>query len=242
MSLYVDKLSVNNDLHYSVFMTNNKLQIEYFPPESLKPNPWNSNRVGPEMEARLEASIKEFGFIKPIITRELSDGSLQILGGEHRARKAAEMEISAVPVVVLHNVDDKRAKALGLADNGHYGEDDALKLAEILKDLGDDYLDAIPFDANDLAGIFSAADVDLDSLGFDANDDMGADLSLADVAARPTPTHELMRFKVPVEDRERVEKFIAFVVKSKGLSGESDSMIAAGMALVEIVNAAKEVM
>lgn len=194
------------------------------------------------MEARLEASLREFGFIRPIVVRQLTDGTHQILGGEHRTRKAVEMGFDAIPVVVLENVSDKKAKAMGLADNGHYGEDDALKLGEILKDLGEDYLDAIPFDATDLAGIFAASDVDLDSLGFTPEDDLpGASLPAAD-APRATPTHELMRFKVPVEDRERVEKFFAYVVKNKGLSGEADSMIAAGMALVEIVNAAKEVM
>ena len=57
---------------------------------------------------------------------------------------------------------------------------------------------------------------------------------------RPTITHELMRFKVPVEDRERVEKFIQKVIKDKGLKTEQDSLIAAGMALVEIVNVAKD--
>lgn len=193
------------------------------------------------MEARLEASIREFGFIKPIVCRKLVDGSLQIIGGEHRARKAVEMGIESIPVVVLPNVDDNRAKALGLADNGRYGEDDALKLSAILTDLGEEYLEVLPFDAEDLAGIFSSTSVDLDDLSFSEDDDRAGDLPAAD-APRPAPTHELMRFKVPVEDREKVEKFIAFVVKAKGLGAEQDSMISAGMALVEVINAAREVM
>lgn len=220
---------------------NAKISIEYFPPEVLKPNPWNSNKVGADMEARLEASIREFGFIRPIIVRQLTDGALEILGGEHRTRKAVEMGIESIPVVVLKNVSDKRAKAMGLADNGRYGQDDALKLGAILAELGEDYLETLPFDEGDLAGIFSSSSVDLDDLGFTEDDDKMGDVPALD-APRPTPTHELMRFKVPVEDREKVEKFFAHVVKSKGLGGEQDSMIAAGMALVEIVNAAREVL
>lgn len=220
---------------------NAKISIEYFPPERLKPNPWNSNSVGADMEARLEASIRELGFIRPIVVRQLSDGTLEILGGEHRTRKAVEMGIESIPVVVLQNVDDKRAKAMGLADNGRYGQDDALKLGAILGDLGDDYLSMLPFDEGDLAGIFSSSSVDLDDLGFSEDDEKMGDIPALDTP-RPTPTHELMRFKVPVEDREKVEKFFAHVVKSKGLGGEQDSMIAAGMALVEIVNAAREIL
>jgi ParB-like chromosome segregation protein Spo0J len=220
-------------------MSNPKLEIVYLPPGSLIPNRWNSNSVSSEMEARLESSIREFGFIKPIITRRLFDGTLQILGGEHRARKASELGMETIPVVVLDGVDEKRAKAMGLADNGRYGQDDALKLAAILGDIGTDLIDALPFDESDLAGIFSASSVNLDDLGFGEDPDPGAGLEEL-AAARPSITHELMRFKVPIEDRDNVQQFIDQIIKRRGLSAEKDSMVAAGMALVEIVNAAKE--
>lgn len=194
------------------------------------------------MEARLEASIREFGFIKPIVVRVLKDETLQILGGEHRVRKAVQMGIASVPVVILKNIDDKRAKALGLLDNGRYGEDDALKLSAILGDVGTDLMELMPFSEQDLAGIFASSSIDLDHLGFDDDDGAGiGELPPADTP-RPTITHELMRLKVPVEDRDRVEKFIQQVIKSNGLAAESDSMVAAGMALVLIINAAREVM
>lgn len=167
------------------------------------------------------------------------DGELQILGGEHRTRKAAEMGIEEVPVVILEDISDKRAKALGLADNGRYGEDDALKLSSILSDIGTEFLDMLPFDDQDLAGIFAASSVNLDDIGFTDEDESSIGLeSLAD-APRASITHELMRFKVPIEDREAVESFIKHVVKTKGLSSEPDSMIQVGMALVEIVKVAK---
>ena len=218
--------------------TVNKIQIEYLAPALLKPNPWNSNQVGPEMEIRLEASIREFGFIKPVVCRKIDNDTLQIIGGEHRARKAVEMGLESIPVVVLEGVSDKRAKAMGLADNGRYGQDDAGKLSAILSDLDPGMLELLPFDDSDLAGIFSSASIDLDDLGLD---DKLPDLDdpKPEPAARPKPTHELMRFKVPIEDRERVEKFIQQVIKEKGFAAEEDSMISAGMALVEIVNQAR---
>jgi ParB family chromosome partitioning protein len=234
--------TVSTDLSILIRNTVTKIQIEYFSPEQLNPNPWNSNRVGPDMEARLEASIREFGFVKPIVCRRLSDNSLQIIGGEHRVRKAKEMGIDSIPAVVLGGVSDKRAMALGLADNGRYGEDDALKLSVILGELDESVLATLPYDEQDLAGIFSSASISLDDLGFDEGDLSDApDLPLAD-APRATLTHDLMRFKVPIEDRDRVENLVQHVIKSQGLSSESDSMVAAGMALVLIVNAARDVL
>lgn len=215
------------------------IQIEHVAPGVLRPNPWNSNSVGPEMEQRLRASIEEFGLYKPIIVRVAADGALEILGGEHRWRAASQMGLETVPIVNVGTLDDRRAKAMGLADNGQYGEDDAGKLALILKDIGvEDVQLLLPYSSEDLAGMFAVADVDLVNLGFDDDKDVPP---LPDAGAvRPTVTHELMRFKVPVEDRERVERLIQTVIKTKGLSAEQDSMVAAGMALVEICNAARE--
>lgn len=219
-----------------------RIEIQHLPPEQLSPNPWNSNKVGPDMEKRLRASVEKFGIYKPIIARSLADGSLQILGGEHRWRVACNMGLDSVPVVNLGQLSDKQAKTLGLADNAQYGEDDGLKLAEILREIGQEEIELIlPYTESDLAGMFAATEVDLDSLGFDEGDLDPETDKLSD-ATRATVTHELMRFKVPVEDRERVQKFIEHVINTRGLKSEEDSMVAAGMALVEIVNAARESM
>lgn len=194
------------------------------------------------MEKRLRASVEKFGIYKPIVCRELEDGSLQILGGEHRWRIACNMGLETVPVVNLGQMSDKRAKTLGLADNGQYGEDDALKLSAILRDIGQEEVELVlPYTESDLAGMFAATEVDLDGLGFD-DDELDPTAAKVEDAVRSTITHELMRFKVPVEDRERVQKFIEHVISTRGLKSEEDSMVAAGMALVEIVNAAREVM
>jgi len=192
------------------------------------------------MEQRLRASITEFGLYKPILVRQTLNGSLQILGGEHRWRVASDMGLETIPVVNLGLVSDKRAKLLGLADNGQYGEDDARLLSQILADIGaEDVAEFLPYSDQDLAGLLSATEIDLDDLGFDDDDHADAPV---EAAPRATITHEVMRFKVPVEDAERFRKFIEHVVKMKGFTTEADSMVAGGMALMEIVNAAREVM
>lgn len=219
-----------------------QIEIQHVPTGQLKPNPWNSNVVGPEMERRLEASMKRFGCYKPIVVRTLADGSLEILGGQHRWQTAKNLAHETVPVVNLGQMPDRRAKEIGLADNGRYGEDDALKLASILKDVGEDeVVQFLPFTADDLAGIFAAESIDLDDLDIKDDDD-GKSLEDIGAAPRATITHALMRFKVPVEDQERVEAFFKHVITKEGLSKEEDSLIAAGAALVSIVKAAREVM
>lgn len=218
----------------------NPIKIEYKSPGSLKPNPWNSNVVSPEMEERLRASIAKFGLYKPIITRLLPNGDEQILGGEHRWRCAVDMQLEQVPVVCLGQLDDKHAKLLGLADNGSYGVDDVARLDAILREIGmDEVAEVLPYSDSELAGMFqSAADIDLTSIGFDEDiaDQVSADTLPAE---RPVKLTELMRFKVPVEDREMVERLLKKVIKTHGFDKEEDSLVAAGLALVELANIGK---
>ena len=206
-------------------------------PRLLNPNPWNSNSVSPEMELRLEESMRRNGCYKPIVVRTLPDGTLQIIGGEHRARTAVRLGLSTVPIVNLGVITDAKAKEIGLIDNGRYGEDDPLRLGEILKELGvDDVTTYLPLHADDLAGIFAADDIDLGDLEI-AGDD-------SDEPAPPKPeraplTHAVLRFKVPIEDQERLQKYIQSVIDTQGLK-DSDSMLAAGMALLAVVAKAQE--
>lgn len=219
----------------------NPIETQQLPPGRLTPNPWNTNVVGPEMEMRLRASIEKYGFYKPIIVRTLSDGSLQILGGEHRWRIASAMGMATVPVVNLGMLPERDAKIIGLSDNGQYGQDDAGALSDLLKEIGrDDIAELLPYTEEDLAGMFAreASPIDLDSLGFD--DGEHEDTKSLDELVRPAITHELMRFKVPVEDRERVQRLVDSVIAQQGFGAEEDSMVAAGMALVVIANAAKD--
>ncbi|WP_197483973.1 ParB/RepB/Spo0J family partition protein [Comamonas thiooxydans] len=217
-----------------------QLKIIYVPTGHLRPNPWNSNVVSPEMEGRLRNSLKQLNFYKPIIVRELDDGTFQILGGEHRWRAAKDLGHEQVPVICLGKIDDKQAKLIGLADNGGYGIDDVTRLNSVLQDIGmEDVAAMLPYTEDELAGMFKAVDeIDLSKIGFDADVDPLDDVTPAP-AERPVKLTELMRFKVPVQDREAVEKLIKKLIVARGFDKEEDSLVAAGMALVEVANAAK---
>jgi len=199
-------------------------------PADLVPNPWNTNKVAPENEAKIDASLKRFGMFKPIIVRELADGTLQILGGEHRRDSAIRTELGQVPIINLGKITDQRAKEIGIADNGRYGSDDTLQLAELLESLGgaDELGTFLPYSDNDFMSIFSSVNIALDEL--DLDDDVPPPSKSSEKAVQ---THAIMRFKVPVGDVSKITERVEKVMKQQRFHDE-DSLANAGNALVHI--------
>lgn len=198
----------------------------------LRPNPWNTNVVSPDNEAKLDESLKRFGVFKPILVRQVGK-DLEILGGQHRWEAAKRLGLSTVPVVNLGAIDDATAKEVGLVDNGRYGVDDAEGLASLLKNLGkpSDLATFLPYSDKELEVIFKTDELDFDSLDIDGDDD---EIELKPTETSGGPTHQIMRFKVPVEDAEWISSLISKVIKTQGLT-DSDSLTNAGDALVHIL-------
>lgn len=202
------------------------------PPSLLKPNPWNTNVVAPAEEAKIEESIKRLGMFKPVIVRTLADGSYQILGGAHRRDVAMRLGLETVPVINVGAIDDQKAKEIGLVDNARYGNDDTLRLAKLLDGMGspEDLSTFLPYTDADFASIFSSVNIELD------------DLDIPDDDAAPTPlpkeavvqTHQIMRFKVPVEDVGTITDLIEKTMKAQRFT-EDDSLTNAGAALVHLL-------
>lgn len=203
-------------------------------PHLLKPNKWNTNIVSPENEKKIEKSIQRLGLFKPVIVRELIDGTLEILGGEHRAQAAIRLGMKEVPVTNLGNISDKKAKEISLIDNGRYGADDSLQLGLLLEELGNssELAEFLPYSEADLNEIFSSRSIELDML--DMDDDEDVELA-APTVSKPIQTHQIMRFKVPYEDAPVVQAVIESIMKRQGYSQE-DSLTNAGHALVHICN------
>lgn len=212
-------------------------QVTLLSPDSLVPNPWNTNVVSPDNEAKLEESIKRFGMFKPVVVRELADGTLQIIGGEHRAGAAKRMGIKQIPVVNLGRIDDNKAKEISLVDNGRYGADDTLQLAELLEGLGnaDELASFMPYSETDLASIFSSVNIALDDLDLPDLDEEKPVLP----KEKPLQTHTVMRFKVPVDDQGWIVDLIEKTMKSQKFT-EDDSLTNAGDALVFLLKQATE--
>lgn len=210
-----------------------QLQITYENPALLQENPWNPNEVDAINEEKLANSLEEFGLFKPILVRELEDGTRQILGGQHRNRAALLKGYEQVPVLNLGVMSDEKAKKIGLVDNGRYGEDDMERLAEVFSDLGDidSILGILPMDQSDFDNIFSndGSDLDLDEL-LDAEEGEDSEVPDLDIPSSTVKTHQIMRFKVAITDAPAFEAFIRKIQREQGFT-ESDALTNAGDAL-----------
>jgi ParB family transcriptional regulator, chromosome partitioning protein len=112
---------------------NGTLQIIDIRIEKLSPNPWNPNRMSPEMKHKLKEYLKREGFVEPIVVRPIGDG-YEILGGFHRWTIAGELGLETVPCVIL-NLDDRRAKILSVNLNEMKGQSLPDLLANLVHDL-----------------------------------------------------------------------------------------------------------
>jgi ParB-like chromosome segregation protein Spo0J len=124
---------------------------------------YNPRKMSPTEMDKLVHSLREFGFVQPVVARR-SDGL--VIGGHQRlvalrhilhADEVSEQDAAAWPVpVVLVDLDDAHARALNLALNKISGEWDYEKLGEVLASLRTDTFDLFAmtgFDASEIADI-----------------------------------------------------------------------------------------
>jgi DNA modification methylase len=127
------------------------IQIERWPLHRLIPSDVNPRTHTLEQVAKIAASIREFGFVNPILVGV--DGG--IIAGEGRLRAARMEGMHEVPVVVLEHLSQTQRRALVIADNQlalNAGWDEQM-LREQLAALRDqDFnLDLLGFDDQELA-------------------------------------------------------------------------------------------
>jgi len=130
------------------------LRIVELPVSALTPNPWNPNRVPPDLYAKLRAYIEREGFVEPLVVRP-KDDRFEILGGFHRSKIAGELGYETVPCVVV-DLDDRRAKILSVNLNELKGQSLPALMAELIHDLSrdlslEDLASQLPWDAAQLA-------------------------------------------------------------------------------------------
>lgn len=208
------------------------------PVGELRKNPWNTNRVSPEGEAKIRKSIERNGIFKPVIVRTVAgEPGYEIIGGEHRWEQAIEMGYDEIPICNLGEIDDLQAKEIGVIDNARYGADDTLSFSELLKELGnvDDLQDFLPYGSADLDAIFSASNIALDDLELH-NPLPGEEEEAEDETPLPKPvkTHNVMRFKVSIADTDRIIQLITATKKTHDFTHEDD-LTNAGDALVQLL-------
>lgn len=199
-------------------------------PGDLRANGFNTNVVSPDNEAKIDASITRLGMFKDIIVRTLPNGTLEILGGEHRRDAAIRLGMTSIPITNLGVVSDARAKEISLVDNARFGDDDTVRLAELLDELGGagELGSFLPYSDSDFASIFASTTIALDDLELPGDDAIAAPI------AKAVQTHTLMRFKVPVGDVAVVTEAIERIMREQSFK-DDDSLTNAGHALVHLL-------
>jgi len=91
-----------------------------------------------EALSELEASIREFGVLQPLLVRPMSDGSYKIVAGERRWRAARRAGLSEVPVIIK-SLTDAQAAAIALIENLQREDLNPIEEAAGIKKLIEEY-------------------------------------------------------------------------------------------------------
>lgn len=133
------------------------LEIEYIKINELKPFTGNPRKIDDDEMKKLRRSIKEYGFVDPIIVRKETN---QIIGGHQRVEAAKLEKLNKVPVVYLEGLSNEKAILLNIALNKISGEFDWPKLGDLFAELdtGDIDLTMSGFDLDEIGDLMHGLD------------------------------------------------------------------------------------
>jgi DNA modification methylase len=94
-------------------MNNTKIQIEHVEVSKLIPYARNSRTHSPTQVKQIAASIREFGFMNPV----LIDASNTIIAGHGRVMAAEHLQLQSVPCVRHEHLTEAQRRAYVIADN-----------------------------------------------------------------------------------------------------------------------------
>ncbi len=107
------------------------MTVEHVAIDDLRPDPANPRRISDaELEA-LTRSLREFGFVQPVLARRADKA---VIGGHQRLVAARRLGLKTVPVIFL-DLSDEQARLLNVALNKISGDWDEELLARLLADL-----------------------------------------------------------------------------------------------------------
>ena len=110
------------------------MEVEQVAIERLRPDGANPRRISSGQLEALTQSLREYGFVQPVLARR-EDAT--VIGGHQRLLAARRLGFKQVPVVWL-DLGVEPARLLNLALNRISGEWDEELLAQLLADLARD--------------------------------------------------------------------------------------------------------
>ncbi len=157
-------------------MAKTTTQMQLVPLSKLVPYVNNARTHSPEQITKLRSSLREFGFINPVII----DSDYGIIAGHGRVLAAKEEGIEEVPCVLVDYLTEAQKKAYILADNRFVqdaGWDEELLRIEIESLQGADFdVSLTGFEDEEIADLFAG---DKDNNAQDDDFDLSAALEKA---------------------------------------------------------------
>ena len=103
--------------------------------------------------AQLAASIREFGFTKPV----LIDEDNNLIAGHGRVLAARKLKLKKVPAIVVTGLDERKRRALVIADNklALYADWDIDVIKVELEDLAGDFVELMGFSQDELVELLA---------------------------------------------------------------------------------------
>src|SRR5918996_2202521 len=123
--------NVINFIDEAAMLETHGLEITYLPIGELRPDPANPRRISDQELESLTRSIREFGFVQPVVARREDK---TIIGGHQRLIAARRLGLKQVPVVFL-DLSSEQARVLNLGLNRIGGTWDQELLARLLAEL-----------------------------------------------------------------------------------------------------------
>ncbi|HLF72170.1 MAG TPA: ParB N-terminal domain-containing protein, partial [Dehalococcoidia bacterium] len=138
--------------------TDRSLHLVDVPIDELRPDPANPRRISDDQLEALTRSLKEYGFVQPVIARSEDK---TVIGGHQRLLAARRLGYKTVPVIFL-DVTLEQARVLNLGLNKISGDWDKELLGRLLADLKpleDVDLSLTGFSEDELAKLLKSLDL-----------------------------------------------------------------------------------
>ena len=124
--------------------------------DDLIPYALNSRTHSDAQVAQIAASIREFGFTNPVLV----DDANNLIAGHGRLLAARKLKMDQVPAIVVAGLDDRKRRALVIADNklalNAGWDEDALRVE--LEDLAGDFGKLMGFCQDELVALLQNAE------------------------------------------------------------------------------------
>lgn len=192
-----------------------RVNLKIVPIEKVRANPWNPNKQSDFIFEKERESIREHGFIDPILVRGKGPG-YEVIDGEHRLKAAIAEGFKEIPVNDLGKVSDDIAKKLTIITNETRGKSDPTLLQTLLKELEkdvgiEDLIKSLPMQQVEIEAMLANASVDWNEIG----PSLGAPVVVGGEMAPPMATSDKTG-----KDQSLPSAFVIEVVVNKKVYGD----------------------